>query len=456
MNVVKLALFTLLALGCTPGTVDYSSLKSAAEARQRAAGARLVPQDATVQSLLAQPLTAESAAGIAILNNRGLRAEAEKLGIAESLAAHARRLPNPTLEGAVKFRRGEDPELELGAMIDLTELLLLPARSGAAGADVDAAKLEAVGAIVDVSFEARRAFYAFQAAVELLELRRTVLAAFEASADLARRLREAGNVTELDFANQQALFEEARLDVRRAEIEVAKTREALRALLGLWGDTEWKEPARLSPPPERELDVKQLENAAIRGSLELAIARQRFGAAARRADVARYEGFLPELKAGVAAERDEEWAVGPAVELELPLFYQGQGRVGAAKAEMRREQELYADAAVGIRAAARGTAFELTERRESTLYYRNVLLPLKQKIVEQSQREYNAMLIGLFQLLSAKRDQVRTAASYVEALRDYWLSRADAEQLLAGRRPPGRAAPGSASAPGPRELGDGH
>ncbi len=76
---------------------------------------------------------------------------------------------------------------------------------------------------------------------------------------------------------------------------------------------------------------------------------------------------MPELKAGVSAERDEEWAVGPAVELEVPLFYQGQGEVGAAKAEMRREQELYADAAVGIRADARATAFELAERRESAL-----------------------------------------------------------------------------------------
>jgi cobalt-zinc-cadmium efflux system outer membrane protein len=449
----RLLSFALLASGCSPAAVDYSSLKSAAEARQRAAGTALASNDATVQSLLAKPLSAESAASIAILNNRGVRAEAEKLGIAESLATHARRLPNPTLEGAVKFRGGEDPELELGAMIDLTDLLLLPSRSGAAGAEVEAAKLEAVGAIVDLSFEARRAFYGFQAAAELLELRRTVLAAFEASADLARRLREAGNVTELDFANQQALFEEARLDVRNAELELAKEREALRALLGLWGRAEWKPPSRLAPPPERELDVKQLENAAVRGSLDLAIARQRFGAAARRADSARLEGFLPELKAGVAAERDEEWAVGPAVELEVPLFYQGQGEVGAAKAAMRREQELYADAAVGVRAAARGTAFELTERRESALYYRRVLLPLKQKVVEQSQLEYNAMLIGLFQLLEAKRDQVRTAANYVQALRDYWISRADAEQLLAGRRTTGRAV---ASSPRARELPGGH
>jgi cobalt-zinc-cadmium efflux system outer membrane protein len=453
MNASKLVIFALLALGCSPAAVDYSSLRSAADARQRAAGAAIAPKDATVQSLLARPLTAESAASIAILNNRGVRAEAEKLGIAEGLLAHARRLPNPTLEGAVRFDGGDSPEIDLGAMIDLTDLLLLPSRSGAAGAEVEAAKLDAVAAIVDLSFEARRAFYRYQAAAELLELRRTVLAAFEASADLARRLREAGNVTELDFANQRALFEEARLDVRTSEIELEKTRQALRALLGVWGRADWKAPSRLAAPPEHELDVSGLENAAIRASLDLSIARQRFGAAARRADVASLEGFLPELKAGVSAERDDEWSVGPAVELEVPLFYQGQGEAGAAKAAMRREQELYADAAVGIRAAARATAFELGERRESALYYRGVLLPLKQKVVEQSELEYNAMLIGLFQLLEAKRDQVRTAASYVQALRDYWISRADAEQLLAGRRGPAR---GSVSAPISRELEGAH
>ncbi len=61
-------------------------------------------------------------------------------------------------------------------------------------------------------------------------------------------------MTELDFANQQALFEEARLDVREAEIEVEKARQALRARLGLWGDTERKAPSRLAAPPERELE----------------------------------------------------------------------------------------------------------------------------------------------------------------------------------------------------------
>jgi cobalt-zinc-cadmium efflux system outer membrane protein len=388
-----------------------------------------------VQSLLQKPLTAGSAATIALLNNRGMTAKLEELAISEAEIVAARRLPNPTVEGAMRFDGDGSPELEVGAMIDLTDLLLLASRSGAASAAVEAAKLDAIGSILDLSFDARRAFYDYQAAAELLALRRTVLQSFEASADLATRLHEAGNITELDLANQRSSFEEARLELQQAELSFASARERLNAMLGLWGrGVEWNAESRLPPPPERELETSSLEHAAISRSLDLAIAKRRFTAAARRANVARARGLLPELKAGVSAERDDEWAVGPAVEIEVPLFYQGQGEIGVAAAQMRREQSLYTEAAVGIRAAARATAVELKGTREAALYYKNVLLPLKQKVVDQSQLEYNAMLIGLFQLLQTKRDQVQTAAMYVQRLRDYWIARTNAEQLLAGRR----------------------
>jgi cobalt-zinc-cadmium efflux system outer membrane protein len=163
------------------------------------------------------------------------------------------------------------------------------------------------------------------------------------------------------------------------------------------------------------------------------VAKQRFASAAKRSNVSRVAGFLPELRAGVSAERDEEWAVGPAVELELPLFYQGQGEVGLARAEMRQQQELYTDLAIRLRAAARATATRLGAARNAALYYRDVLLPLKQRVVDETQLHYNAMSLGVLQLLQAKRSQVETATGYVEALREYWLARTRAEQLLSGR-----------------------
>ncbi|MDX2051943.1 MAG: TolC family protein [Polyangiaceae bacterium] len=391
-----------------------------------------------MKTLLARPLTAESASDIALLNNHGVRAEIEELGIAEGRLAQARRLPNPTVEGAMRFEGEGRPELEVGAMIDITDLLLLASRSSAAGIEVEAAKLSAIGSILDLAYDTRRAFYVYQAAAELLELRRTVLEAFNASADLAIRLREAGNITELDLANQRSLFEQARFEFQDAEVGLTAARERLNALMGLWGrETEWRAMPRLPDIPGAEFDVKKLESTAIERSLDLAIAKHRFAAAAKRANLAQAHGFLPELKAGVSAERNEEWGVGPAIEIEVPLFYQGQGEVGVAKAEMRQQQALFTDVAVNLRASARNAAARLTARREAVRHYKTVLLPLKQKVVEQTQLEYNGMLVGLFQLLQAKRDQVQTAAAYVDQHREYWIARTNVEQLLAGRRHPG-------------------
>jgi outer membrane protein TolC len=179
-----------------------------------------------------------------------------------------------------------------------------------------------------------------------------------------------------------------------------------------------------------------LERQSLERSLDLAIIRHRFEAAAKSANLASYRGLLPELKAGVSAERgDEGWGVGPAAAIEVPLFYQGQGEKAASLAEARRQRKLYTDTAVRIRAAARATAARLRVATESARYYKEVLLPLREQIVSGTQLEYNAMHVGVFQLLQARREQIETARAYVELVREYWTLRATSEQLLAGRLP---------------------
>ena len=51
----------------------------------------------------------------------------------------------------------------------------------------------------------------------------------------------------------------------------------------------------------------------------------------------------------------------------------------------------------------------------------------------RSQLQYNAMQLGIFQLLQAKRQQINTGILYIETLRDYWLARTELEQILNGR-----------------------
>jgi cobalt-zinc-cadmium efflux system outer membrane protein len=427
----------LSLLGCAAAPVDYAELENAARARQRWSNGAEADASRDARQLLSQPLTADTAARVALLRNRGAKAAAETLGVAQAELAGVKRLPNPELHGALLFRRGSDPEIDLTATIDVSGLLFALSRVSAAEAEVAAAKLEAVGVLVDLSFDARRAFVEYQAALELLELRQSVLSAFEASALVAERMREVGNVTALDLASEQAAREEARLARRQARAEVAVARERLNAVMGIVEKTEsWRAAPRLPELPQAELPVADLESDALRSSLAAAAAKQRYTAAAKRAGVANVSGWLPELKAGVAAERTESWGIGPAVKLEVPLFYQGQAEVGVARAHMKREAHLYADATVQVRDLARAARARIEAARSAVQQQKAVVLPLRERVVQQTQLEYNAMQVGVFQLLEAKRQQLSAAEQYLTLRRDYWLARFDVERLKAGSHEP--------------------
>ena len=389
------------------------------------------------RELLSQPLTAESAVQIALLNNQRLQAVFEELGAARGRLVSALALPNPELEAALKFHleRDESPDLEFGAMTSLSRLFLLPLRNSAESAALDAARLGVAGAALDVVLEARTAYYRHQAAEQIVELRKTVLDATRASYEAAKRLHAAGNVTDLQLANEQALYEDSRLLASQAEESLAVARQRLNAVMGLWGTSAaWRSAGRLPEPESRTPDLESLERRALEASLDLAIAKRRFASAASTKNVAAFESFVPELRGGVAAEREEgDWRLGPKVSLELPLFYQGQGRVASAESEMERQKRLHADIAINVRAQAQASAQRLRTLGERAGFYKSVLLPLRQRVVDQTQLEFNAMAVGVFQLLQAKRDQIETARAYVETVRDYWIARAEVEQLRAGR-----------------------
>jgi cobalt-zinc-cadmium efflux system outer membrane protein len=403
------------------------------------------------RELLAKPLTARTAVQVALYNNPAVQAAFEDLGISRAGIVEAFRLPNPTIDAALHYHGDGDPDLDLAVMEDISALLFLPVKNGAARADLEATTLAVAGAVMDLTLDVTRSYYRYQAARQVVEVRRTVLLAAKASYDASKSLHEAGNITDLDLANEQALYEEARLAEAQAETALVSERERLTSLMGLWGENaRWTTAGRLPDPPDREVDVQAVEQRAIERSIDLDLARRRFAAAAKRANLGRAEGLLPELKAGVSFERDEgDWGVGPAAALEVPIFYQGQGAVARAEAEMRKQRSSHTAVAIAIRAAARSAVTRLIAARDRVFYYKRVLLPLRDRIVNETQLQYNAMNVGVFQLLVARRDQIETGRAYVEALRDYWIARAEVEQLLAGRLVRGFSEPAPIEMPRP-------
>jgi len=421
---------------------------------------------ARAAELLARPLDADAAARVALLSRPAVQAALEELGASGAELAAAIPLRRVELDLEVKHELdGDGAAVELAAMTDLMDLVTMPGQRGAARAELTAARARAVRTAIEIAGEARAALVRAVAAAQLVALRQTVVDAADASATLSRSLREAGNITELELLKEEALHEEARLDLAAAQLDLAAARAELAAALGLHGTAaDVRTIAELGEPPglgpELEGDLGQLEAAVVKSSLELAELRARAEAAAREVGLARWRSVLPELGAGVAAEREEgHWSLGPAVSVSLPLLDWGQAGRARAWAELRQVRELYRERAIALRAAARAAAQRLVAARERVAHLRDVLLPLRRRILEATLLQYNAMQASPFDLMAARQAEAEAASRLVEALREAHLAAIEAQLLRAGASPgPGAPAAGAAgaAAPAPARDADDH
>jgi cobalt-zinc-cadmium efflux system outer membrane protein len=444
--------FALLVLSTGCATFDpkagFPEMSASVEERSGMqvvwnAGTELDAQVAQkVRALLADKLTSDAAVQVALLNNRELQATYAEMGVAQADLVQAGLLKNPIFDIGVLFPlSGGVAKLELLTAIDFLHILYMPLRKRVAAARFADAKLQVTGGVLDSAATVRAAFYRHQANEQMLELLQSIAQGLALSLDVAQRLHEAGNITDLDLARERALAEEAKLRLRAAEIAVRQSREQLNILMGLWGkSTAWEIDRRLPDIPEQPISLEGLESQALRQSIDLASARQRIIVAGEQLGFSRATALVPELALGASAERESgpeggSWEVGPVVAFEIPLFDQGQARIGRSSAELRRTQQEYYALGVRIRSTVRAVREGVRGAQDRAVYYRDILLPLRERIVNDTQLQYNAMQLGVFDLLQARERQIQAGVGYIEALRDYWLARTKLGQILSGRLP---------------------
>jgi outer membrane protein, heavy metal efflux system len=407
-----------------------------------------------LRGMLREPLTADAAVRIALLNNRELRASLRELGIARGQYVQAGLLPNPAVGFDIRQSTDRTQPLQIDVHVeyDLTRAILAPIRAGAAQADLEAARYKSAASVIEGGFQVRAGFYAFQAAQQRLAIAARVIDAFAASRDAARALLQAGNVAELDVATQEAAYESARATVAQLELDMLEQRERLQRLLGLHGEeTAWQVKAPLPSVPDA-IDVPvDLERRALKASLELAETRSRLEAAARRTGLSRTEGWLPDIALDFHSEQDgRAFEIGGGARIALPIFDHKQGTTAAREAEFDAMMERYHGAAVDIRSAAREAKNRLRSAHTRSRQFQQVIVPARKRVLEQTLLQYNAMQVGVFQLLQARREQLDADLAHVETLRGFWTAKAALDALLDGRRvgAPSMAAPaGLANSP---------
>ncbi|MFO0751557.1 MAG: TolC family protein [Myxococcota bacterium] len=394
------------------------------------------PLSEAAQTLLREPLALDAAVRLALARNRRLQADFEALGIAGASLAAATVLPPTEVDFNYKFAvSGPGGETELTVVQDVLDLIQLGQRRGIAGAERDAARARAVAATITLVAAVETAWYAAVAAVQELELRQTALDAAAAGAELATRMHDAGNASDLELARQMDVREQAQLERDQAEAHKEERHLALGVLLGLPSDVgPWSVVGRLPEVPKEPPALADLEAAALGQSLDLAANHAEAEAAASALDLAEVRAWLPTLGLGAAlAKRDGEgWEVGPSVRIGLPIFDHQEGPRGRAESELRRARDVADALRLEVPAAARrARTMVLAAHAEATRLH-DVVLPLRNDIVDELVRHYNAMNASTFELLAAKRELALAGSAYVDALRRYWSGMSTVDALRRG------------------------
>ena len=435
----------LLAAGCATPDASLDRVQStvAARAGKRVHWMRGGPEDAEieqgVQAILRRPLTAERAVQVALLNNRELQARFEEIGIAQADVIQAGLVSNPSFAASFRFpdRSPSGTNIEYSIAQNFLDLLVMPLRKRVAATQVAEIETRTADEVLKLASEVKIAFYTAQARQQLLDRLRVIAATNETAAEFTKRLHDAGNTSDLELANQEGSYEQSRIDVAQTELQVRRDRERLNRLLGLWGgNTNWAMGDHLPEVPDRESSLQNLEARAVAQRLDLQAARMRLDVIGQSLALRAKTRYLPaEIKVGVDTEEapDSQRVTGPTLDLELPIFNQGQGEIAKLTAQYRQAERELEAMAINIRSEVREARDQLVAARDLTSYIGKKLLPTQKEALNLTLQQYNYMLKGAYDLLLAKQNEVAAERSYIEAWRDYWIARTELERAVGGK-----------------------
>ena len=392
----------------------------------------------TVHALLRGTITAERAVQIALLNNRELQAIFEEIGIANADLTEAGLLKNPVFNASARFpdRPPSAANLEFSVVQDFLDLLMIPLRKKVAAAQLARAELKVGDAVLKLAAEVKTAFYTLQGRQMLFGRLGELGNTYSAALELSQRQHEAGNISDLDLANQQSTYSQAKLDAAQVAAEMRSDRERLNRLMGVWGtQTQWRIADELPGIAGRDFPTDRLESLAIAQRLDLAASKAEVGAVVQSLGLTKTYRYVGAIEFGVdtESETDRQRVTGPTLKLEIPIFNQGKGRIARLEAQLRQAERRLEAQAIDIRSEVREARDRLLAEKDLSIYYRDELVPERKRVLDLTLTNYNAMLKGPYDLLLARQNELAAERGYIDALRDYWIARSDLERAVGGR-----------------------
>jgi cobalt-zinc-cadmium efflux system outer membrane protein len=449
---VKGSLFAVLGLlgaitGCVSSTTQQSALTPVAHAvrdrlgydpqwAQGIEGSEMGALHDRAKGLLAQPLDLASVAELALLESPGVRAALADVAMARADAHQAGLLRNPILGVGASFPLlGGVVGLGANLVQGVIDLFIRPLRMHLADQQLLRTQALTGQQVLNQAYDAQTSLIAVKAAQQLVDFRGQVVVAAQAAAELSAAQQQAGNIIELDASQQAAALAQAKVDLTLDQFALAQAREQLNVAVGLWGEqTHWRTETALPALPKQEAPLGTLEQRAMSQRLDVEAARQQVGLVEAAILVVRSNRLVGNVEVGVAASRGAEDlpTVGPTLTLELPIFDRRQALLERLDSQRRQSLQELDGLAIAARAAVRVAWQQVQAQRAAVGVFKEKLVPLRHKAVALTQQRYNAMLLGVYQLLLVRQAEVTTRRDAVLATRDYWLARVALDRAVGG------------------------
>ncbi|MFT5534222.1 MAG: outer membrane protein TolC [Candidatus Paceibacteria bacterium] len=441
---IACAMATLMLGGCASFSPDGGFDTVTAATRDRLGkDTRIVRNEADVAALadaiaplLSAPLSVDSAVQVALLNNRGLQATYQRLGLAEADLVQAGRLQNPRF-GFKRSHEGSDVLIDRSLTINLVNLLTAPLATRIETRRFEQTRLQVADAALKVAADTRSAYYHALGAVQQRTYAQQVSDAAQAGAELGVRMAKAGNWSALDMAREQSFHADAVTRLALADKDVLASREKLVRLLGLDRADAFTLPDRLPDLPATAINIKQVDQIALQERLDIQAGKLALQATAASLNLTRSTRFVNALEIGGVrnSSSGNPPETGYELSLEIPLFDWGTARVARAESTYMEGVHHLADTAIMARSEARESYGNYRVSYQLARHYRDDVMPLRKRISDETMLRYNGMLVSVFHLLADSREQANAAHDYIGALKDFWIADSNLQAALGGRLP---------------------
>ena len=393
---------------------------------------------ALTQQLLSAPLGQKQAVDVLLVNSAAFQSLLAQHWAQAAATAQTGRISNPTV-ALERIVTGSETELNGLLTFGLLDVLTLPQRADMARLKLAQAQIRLSADVVDQVTLVRQAWVRAVAANASLHYAHMVADAAQASDELAARMHAAGNFNALTRSNHRLFHVQAQMQLAAAQqSKLSRTEEFVR-LLGLDAAQalQLQLPDQLPDLPSQALDIQTAATQAVQQRLDIRMAKAELETAARAQGLtgitSRLDVELTVIGGTVNSSGTTTKRSGTQISVKLPLFDAGdmyRMQMNAQTlAAANRLQAAATQAASSLREthAAYQTAFGIARQ------FQDEVLPLRQRIADENLLRYNAMQIGVFDLLTDAAEQNATVSAAIDSQQQFWLSDAALQSSLIGR-----------------------